>query len=384
MDPATFIAVLAAHLLCSGGLMFMIARRLPPRGGVREWATGLVLFGAAYVGRLLVGLGSASALGPLLDTMMVGATLLFIAGLRRFTGRDALTLRMAATALLVFLVTNLVVVAWQPGAGRAVLLNGVLGLLYAALAVSAAHAPRRVEAVLHLPLRLMAAMVGVLAALTLVRSAIFAVRGADNVYSGLFSQLYYAYASLAAVLLAMSMLWLVFERLAGQLATLATRDALTRVLNRSGLDDALARHFGRRQAPPVTLLSLDIDHFKRINDNHGHAAGDAVLRGVAEVLRRNVRPGDLVARMGGEEFCVCCPDCSAADAVALAERLRLAVATLATPAGGASSAAAIGCTISIGISPPCATLADWQRTAAAADAALYAAKAGGRNRVATA
>jgi diguanylate cyclase (GGDEF)-like protein len=225
----------------------------------------------------------------------------------------------------------------------------------------------------------MAAMVGVLAALTLARSAIFALRGADNVYSGLFSQVYYAYASLAAVLLAMSMLWLVFERLAGQLATLATRDALTRVLNRSGLDDALARHFGRRQAPPVTLLSLDIDHFKRINDNHGHATGDAVLRDVADALRRNVRPGDLVARMGGEEFCVCCPDCPAADAGALAERLRLAVATLATPAGDA--AAPIGCTISIGISRPCGTLADWQHTAAAADAALYAAKAGGRNRV---
>lgn len=380
MDPATFIAALAAHLLSSGGLLFLIARRLPPRGGVRDWAAGLMLFGAAYAGRLALGLGNAAA-GPalLLDLAMVAATLLFVTGLRRFTGRAPLGRARAAALLLAFVALDLAALAWQGATGRAVVLNAALGLVYAALAHAALRAPHRVEAVLQRPLQLMAAMMALLAAMTLARGAIFALQGTANTYSGLFSQVYYAYASLAAVLLAMLLLWLVFERLAGQLTELATHDPLTRLLNRAGLDEALARHFGSRQPRPVTLLAVDVDHFKRINDSHGHAAGDRMLCAVAETLAEHVRPDDLVARVGGEEFVVCCPGCDAACAQPLAERLRQAVAAQARAA--ADDGTLLQGTVSIGISRPCLGLDGWACAAAEADAALYAAKAAGRDRV---
>jgi diguanylate cyclase (GGDEF)-like protein len=218
---------------------------------------------------------------------------------------------------------------------------------------------------------------GVMALLTFARGIHIGVHGTGVVLGGLFAKVYYAYASLAAVLLAMGLLWMVFVRLNGQLAELATRDALTRLLNRTGLDEALRRHFGQRPPPPLTLLVLDLDHFKRINDEHGHAAGDRMLQAVAEVLTRDLRPSDLVARLGGEEFVVCSAAAEPGDGRALAERLRAAVARLEVATAGA----VLRCTVSIGVSAPCRDLAGWDAALGGADRALYAAKSAGRDRV---
>jgi len=380
MDPATVIVVLAAHLLCSGGLLFLIGRRMPPRCGILLWAAGLALFGAAYVARLVTGLNAQqTAWTPLFDTAMIGAALLFVAGLRDFTGRAPLTRGNGAWLLLIFVALQLGAMALFGATGRHVVLNAGLGAVYGWLALSAVAVRHEVETALRRPLLVTTALMGLLAVLTLARGAQFVRHGSGDMYRGVFAQFYYGYASLAAVLLAMCLLWMVFARLNGQLAELATRDALTRVLNRTGLDDVLARHFGARNAKPLTLLALDIDHFKRINDTLGHASGDLVLRAVAGALASHVRPNDVVARVGGEEFIVCCPATDAATALSLAERLREAVAALATTATDGRTVAR--CTVSIGVAQPFAALAAWPRAAAEADAALYAAKAAGRNRV---
>jgi diguanylate cyclase (GGDEF)-like protein len=381
MDPRTVIIVLTLNLLSSGGLFYLIARKMPPRGGLGAFAAGASTFGAAYALRLFVGMDAPALLGGLADTAMILGALLFTAGVRQFVGHQVVAIRPKPILLLLLLYGachTVAVMVWGE-VGRHVLLNTALGLLYLMLAGVAAHGVGSAYAVLRTPLVLLVVLMGLLALMTLGRAALIAHYGAWAAFNGLPSQIYYAYASLAAVLLGPNLLWMVFVRLNQKLAELASRDALTRTLNRNGLDDALRRHFGARLQRPIVWLQVDIDHFKRINDSHGHAAGDAVLLAVAGVLTRLVRTDDFVARTGGEEFLVACVDASADTARMLGERLREGVSALrvAAPTGDAL----LTCTVSIGVSQPFSALAQWENAARAADRALYAAKAGGRDRV---
>ena len=165
-----------------------------------------------------------------------------------------------------------------------------------------------------------------------------------------------------------------------QIRQLATHDDLTGLLNRRAMLDRMQLEQCRslRSGSPLLIAQLDIDHFKAVNDTHGHAAGDLVLQSFADTVRRNVRDTDVLARWGGEEFVLLLCDTPAADAVALMERLRQAVQAMQVPVpqGGQP----ITVTVSIGLArhAPADPLAG---TLERADRALYAAKAGGRNRV---
>ena len=153
-------------------------------------------------------------------------------------------------------------------------------------------------------------------------------------------------------------------------------DALTGVLNRRRLDGdvgTLAHSFNGN----VALLMVDIDRFKRFNDDHGHRAGDAALRGVADVISNNVRPGDLVYRYGGEEFTILLPGTSTEDAVRIAERIRAAVAGAILADEGGRALPSV--TVSIGAAVGAA--AELTESLDAADGALYEAKDTGRDRV---
>ena len=165
------------------------------------------------------------------------------------------------------------------------------------------------------------------------------------------------------------------ERVAiARLDRMARVDALTRVLNRHGL--RLTMREGEAAGGSSCIVLLDIDHFKRVNDTYGHAAGDAVLQAVAEALESTVRGGDSVARYGGEEFLLLLPGVGVRTAQLVAERARAAVARLRikTPTGD------IQVTISGGIAER--TFGDTSESAIArADAALYRAKGEGRDRV---
>ncbi|HYD30982.1 MAG TPA: diguanylate cyclase, partial [Azospirillaceae bacterium] len=165
----------------------------------------------------------------------------------------------------------------------------------------------------------------------------------------------------------------------GKLERLATLDPLTGISNRRHfMDRAMAElQRARRQGHPVSLLLIDLDHFKRINDTGGHAAGDAVLRAVVERIGTTLRTTDTLARYGGEEFVVLLPEANCETARATAERIRLAIA--ATPV--AFEQGAVHVTASIGV-------AEWrdgpdtlETALRQADAALYQAKADGRDRV---
>ncbi len=379
MDPVTLVIVLAINLVCIGGLFHLIGRGMPPRSGLQHWSAGAVLFGCAYVARLVAGLYNPQAWMLLLDAAMLLAALLFIGGLRRFLGREAPSATWLAALVAGFLLAQAVTVTATGQGGRYALLNVALGLAYAVLVIDNLRALPREGRPLRAPLIVLTLVMGLLAVLTTARGLHIAQRGAEVMYRGPFAQAYYVYASLAAVLLGLNLLWMVFVRLHRQLAELASRDALTRVLNRNGLDEVLARHFAARTPPPLTLLQVDIDHFKRINDEHGHAAGDAALHAVAQALEHTVRGSDFVARVGGEEFLVGCIGGDAGAAAVQAERLRDAVRSLVltTPDGKAQ----MRCTVSVGISRPCTSRAGWDAAWREADRALYAAKSAGRDRV---
>ena len=165
-----------------------------------------------------------------------------------------------------------------------------------------------------------------------------------------------------------------------QIRQLATHDDLTGLLNRRAMLDRMQLEQRRslRSGSPLLIAQLDIDHFKVVNDTHGHAAGDLVLQSFADTVRRNVRDTDVLARWGGEEFVLLLCDTPAADAVTLMERLRQAVQAMQVPV--AQGGQPITVTVSIGLArhAPADPLAG---TLERADRALYAAKAGGRNRV---
>jgi diguanylate cyclase (GGDEF)-like protein len=166
-----------------------------------------------------------------------------------------------------------------------------------------------------------------------------------------------------------------------RLCELSSRDALTGLANRRSFQMALLAEVDRvaRAGEPALLLVADIDHFKHVNDAHGHSAGDLVLQSVARTLQDSVRPMDTVARIGGEEFAIVLPNCPPAFGEVVAERIRRRVAErpLKLPARPD-----LAVTVSLGG----AFAPQWVRSSPAvwterADQQLYRAKATGRNRV---
>jgi diguanylate cyclase (GGDEF)-like protein len=158
----------------------------------------------------------------------------------------------------------------------------------------------------------------------------------------------------------------------------ADTDALSGLMNRRRMSDQLQREMKRAgdQHRPLTVLLLDIDHFKAINDDHGHVRGDHVISRVSEILQQAIRKNDLAARWGGEEFMVLLPDTNIEIAMEAAERIRRAIFTNVVR----SSSNMLPVSVTIGI-------AGWrvgeslEATIHRADLALYAGKHAGRNRV---
>jgi diguanylate cyclase (GGDEF)-like protein len=165
------------------------------------------------------------------------------------------------------------------------------------------------------------------------------------------------------------------------LETLSLTDALTELANRRHFDEILASTWTRKGPPgeSVSVAMIDIDHFKKFNDRYGHPAGDECLRTVAQTIKSGVRDGDIVCRYGGEEFVVVLPGTALAQAVAVGERARVAVANLKLPHAGSDHGTV---TISIGVASAARPLTITANALVeTADGALYEAKQQGRDQV---
>ena len=172
------------------------------------------------------------------------------------------------------------------------------------------------------------------------------------------------------------------ERANRDLATLATVDPLTTIANRRLLEQRLVEEFQRSQRyrRPLAVLMVDIDHFKRVNDEHGHPTGDRVLALVGQTMRQLTRAADLVGRFGGEEFMVIAPETPFEAARVVAERVRVTIAERSSgPEAKGRGLPAV--TVSIGVSTTELHVASAEELVKRSDEALYRAKRDGRNRV---
>jgi diguanylate cyclase (GGDEF)-like protein len=163
-----------------------------------------------------------------------------------------------------------------------------------------------------------------------------------------------------------------------ELRQIATTDSLTGALTRRGFEIEINRemHRSRRHGRGLSTIAVDVDYFKKINDNYGHPAGDVVLQAVVSLIKQELRAEDFLGRLGGEEFAIGLPETDVEGARIAAERIRQRIAETPVQAGGDS----IEITASFGIAEFNRADLDWKSILGRADVALYQAKLGGRNR----
>lgn len=378
MDPRTAVILMTLNLAVTSALIAMIARRTLGQQALLFCAASTGLFAAAFVLRLTLGMASAHPLVLLADGTMVLAAGLFLHGQRRYLVQADSPIVPWLALAAVFVAVQVPLTLWMGQQARHVLLNATLGMQYLAMAGMAWLGSRRLPTAERAAQRLMLGVGGVLGVATTLRAIDAALRGVETLFTGPTAQAYYAISSICILLMGPSVLWWMFVRLNSQLQQLAIHDPLTGALNRNGLQQAVRRHFAARTPRPLVWLMADIDHFKAVNDRHGHAVGDRLLKAVAQVLVAQVRGADFVARLGGEEFLVAASELTPAQAAALAERLRAEVAALQLPLDGGT---VLRCTVSLGVSAPFVQAEAWEAHLHEADDALYRAKAAGRNRV---
>jgi len=376
-DPTTMVLVLALGnlALCALLTFFDHGTARPPALGV--WALARQVQAGAWT---LLALGGASVLPEPL-ALPAGFALLFAgvaieagAGWEE-AGRDGWrqpTLVAGTLAIGVFLACYLV----DQGGLRSLAASLLLGALY--LNVAAALGAGWAQA--SLLRRFLAILTAVLALVVAARglSVLLLPGGWRWLSSELLRQLSSAALYLLMLANAFGMLLLGRERAGRELARLEVVDPLTNVPNRRGFFAALApwMALARRPGQPTALVVLDLDGFKRVNDAYGHPAGDAVLRHVVELCRRQLRDSDLLGRLVGVEFAILLPRTRLEEALLVAERIRAAIATSPVK----SERAMIAMTASFGVTvirPEDSTVTLFQR----ADDALRDAKDGGRNRV---
>ena len=373
--PTLMLMVIVSSVVMAGGLLVLGGWRR--QDGLPYWAGALLLGGAGYAlfltrGRLPDAFSIVLA-NTMVSAMFSGLT----AAVQCFQGQRPRWLRLLAVpatmaALMAYGLGDLVV--------RVVLSN----LLMAAQTLWLLRCLHRTDAgTTGRGALLLTAGLALECGMLLLRSAsapLFAGQGASVLTSSTVQTLTFMTAFIALLVTSMGFVFMGKERADQLNRRLAAQDELTGIANRRSIIAALERDLARslRTREPLALMMVDVDHFKQVNDRHGHLAGDAVLRHVAGVLQQRVRAQDIVGRYGGEEFLVVLPDTGLDGAQHLALQLCKAVQT--TPCVWRSETIAV--TVSIGVFGGRLEPQDhWDLLLHAADSALYRAKEGGRNRV---
>ncbi|MEG1767553.1 MAG: GGDEF domain-containing protein [Comamonas sp.] len=381
MLATILVGMLCAHLLCFTVMFLLFSKRLHGKKmGMDLFALGNFLLGLAYVLQLAEGKPAWSLMSVVNHTLTLAAPIAYWLGAMRFFGQ-AVPLWRPLMAFALAYVSAQVLVQWALGpVARYAMLSGMSALLFLVMTLTVIYGVRTFAKDLHREMFLFALLIGGICVLNAIKFVKIVTGGLEALQmDSSFQLMFYIYMSSLATVLPPSIIWLVLRRLTDDLRDMAARDPMTQLLNRRGLGDALQQHFNARNAAPAYLLLLDVDHFKRINDSHGHQAGDTVLCHVAQVLRATVRRGDLTGRIGGEEFVAICLDTDDAGILRLAERLRTALEDQAIEVAGCDQTLRI--TATIGISAQFTSAQALENAMQQADAALYRGKAGGRNRI---
>ena len=381
MVTTVILGMLCVYLLCFCVMFMLISTRLADKKmGMDVFALGNLLLGLAYILQLFGGAPGWSMASVINHSLTLCAPVAYLLGALRFFERPTAVVRPLLALAATYTIAQALVQLWLGDEARHALLAGTCALLFLVMMLMALHGSRTFARDLRVEMLVMAVLIGGICLLNAAKLAmIFSGGMAALDMNGGFQKVFYLYMSFLATVLPPCAVWLVLRRLTDQLRSLAAHDPLTRLLNRRGLMDALDVHFRSRAAPPAFVLIVDIDHFKRINDTHGHQAGDLVLCQVADVIKASARQGDPICRLGGEEFVVVAFGSDGAGVLQLAERMRAAIEDLEVP--DASRGQIIRCTATIGVSGPLDSVREFDEFLQQADAALYRGKKAGRNRV---
>jgi diguanylate cyclase (GGDEF)-like protein len=381
MVATVVLSMLCVHLLCFSGMFMLISTRLHGKKmGTDVFALGSLLLGCAYLLQLLGGPAGWSAMSVLNHTLTLCAPAAYALGAARFFDRP-----VPVALPLLALAGGYTVAQWLAQAllgseARYALLAATCAALFLAMAAVLVYGTRTFARHLRVEMAVFALLIGGLGAMNAAKLVLILSGGLDSLDMGsVFQTAFYIYMSFLGTVLPPAVVWLVLHRLTDDLHVMAVHDPLTGLLNRRGLAGALESRFRANPAAVAHLLIVDIDHFKRINDTYGHKVGDLVLCGVAQVIQHTARQGDLVCRLGGEEFVVIAFDTDAAGALRVAERVREAIEQSRVRTD--SEHGAIHCTATVGISKPFAGAQALDENLQLADAALYRGKVLGRNRV---
>ena len=377
LDASTMVLVLALGNLALVALLTFFDHGPVRSQALAAWSLSRQIQGGAW---LLLALGASNVVPPAIA--VPGGYALLLAGVAveagaswEAVGREGWrrpTLVLGGLAILAFLICYLI----DEDGLRSVAVSLLLGAFYLSGAV--ALASRWKDSSL---LQRFLALVTAVLALVVAARGLFVMllpAGWGWMSSEMLGQLFVAALYLLMLANCFGMLLLARERAQRELARLELVDPLTDVPNRRGFFSALApwMALARRPGLPTALVVLDLDQFKRVNDGYGHPAGDAVLRHVVELCKRQLRDSDMLGRLVGVEFAILLPRTNLDEASLVAERIRAAIE--ATPVK--SERALIKMTASFGVTtirPEDSTVTLFQR----ADEALAAAKQAGRNRV---
>jgi diguanylate cyclase (GGDEF)-like protein len=381
LNLPTLWTVFVVNFLSVGLIWSYVARSYPRLEAARFWTASAftAAFGALLASAVMVMPGS---LLPLLagGTVMIFAAYLAAMGIQRFYERPvgwglacgATGLTFATLFVFVTIYDSMTMRVLVYSIGQAAPFAITLKLLLA-----------RHDGRVHPGARL----AGVIACLII---AIYAVRAIGNLFgidlSFTRSSVGQGVLTLALIFLSMAFnfgfLLMTIDRLRNEVADLALLDDLTGVGNRRQLLARLSEECARseRNGEPFALLVIDLDGFKQVNDTHGHAAGDACLQHFTLMAQTRLRPGDLLARAGGDEFCVVLPSSTLREGAMIARR----VLDVCRQDAEGCSGTDIPIAVSIGVAQWTADIGAFpDRLIAAADLALYAAKQDGKNRYAT-
>jgi len=381
MVATVILGMLCVHLLCFGVLFMLISRRLPGRKmGMEVFALGNLLLGCAYILQLLGGKPGWSVMSLVNHTLTLCAPVAYVLGAMRFFNRPTPVWRPLLILALAYSVAQVLVQSTLGLEARQAMLAAACTLLFLGMTITLLWGTRSFARDMAVEMVVFAILIAGICVLNAMKLMLILQGGLQALdMNSRFQMVFYIYMSFLGTVIPPGAVWLALRRLTDELGSMAAQDPLTKLLNRRGLLDGLEAHFAVRKAAPVHLLIVDIDHFKRINDNYGHQFGDNVLCRVAEAIQQSTRRSDLKCRLGGEEFLVLCPGLKGDEVLQLAERIRAAIAEIAIP--GISLHGSVTCTATIGVSNPFITAQAFDITLQQADAALYRGKSAGRNRV---